>query len=410
MGRNKGKPAPRDLSHKTCLTCGELKSRTEFSKSRTAAGGIMARCKDCVNKAHSAELIEINKLKQAELELKYQSGELERPIKQYVLNGAIRKICIRCFVDKPINDFAIAPRMSDGYNNSCKECYAKHRVAKDAILKEKYLAGELKNPYDPEKQAIRRKTFGFRTCEIRKSARERKLECSLTEDDFRSFWKKPCSYCGDEIETIGLDRINSDIGYVASNVRSACFQCNVSKFELSVSDFKSLVVKLYFNLETIKNAKDYKFPTENERYCPRCGGSIGNKLCQACLDDEIIVLKNKPFFILSKLPLTPEKKVLRNARRCRQPDYRYKTCRYAALKRNYEFSLSFEQFMLLWRVPCFYCGSEMTNIGIDRIDNTLGYFIGNIVPCDSSCNFAKSSHSMEKFTSWIERAYKFQNQ
>ena len=47
---------------------------------------------------------------------------------------------------------------------------------------------------------------------------------------------------------------------------------------------------------------------------------------------------------------------------------------------------------------------------IDRIYNTLGYFVGNIVRCDSQCNFAKSSHSMEKFTSWIERTYKFQIQ
>jgi hypothetical protein len=51
----------------------------------------------------------------------------------------------------------------------------------------------------------------------------------LTLQEFINFWQKDCTYCGDKIETIGLDRINSDVGYIKGNVVPCCKHCNWMK-------------------------------------------------------------------------------------------------------------------------------------------------------------------------------------
>jgi hypothetical protein len=67
----------------------------------------------------------------------------------------------------------------------------------------------------------------------RGSAKRRDLEFSLTPDEFASFWKKSCVYCGNEIKTIGLDRVDNEKGYVLSNVIPCCLFCNRMKGVLS---------------------------------------------------------------------------------------------------------------------------------------------------------------------------------
>ena len=43
------------------------------------------------------------------------------------------------------------------------------------------------------------------------SAKEKGLEFELSILEFLSFWKKSCHYCGEDIKTIGLDRIDSKV-------------------------------------------------------------------------------------------------------------------------------------------------------------------------------------------------------
>jgi len=63
----------------------------------------------------------------------------------------------------------------------------------------------------------------------RNGARIRSLEFGITMEQFLTFWGKPCHYCGKEIELIGLDRVDSSIGYVMENIVSCCSQCNFAK-------------------------------------------------------------------------------------------------------------------------------------------------------------------------------------
>lgn len=65
------------------------------------------------------------------------------------------------------------------------------------------------------------------------NARERKISFSLTLEQFKTFWQKPCYYCKEEIETIGLDRIDNNKGYVLENCVSCCKTCNFMKGRLS---------------------------------------------------------------------------------------------------------------------------------------------------------------------------------
>jgi hypothetical protein len=43
--------------------------------------------------------------------------------------------------------------------------------------------------------------------------------------------------------------------------------------------------------------------------------------------------------------------------------------------------------------------------GIDRIDSSIGYVEGNIVPCCKACNMAKNTMGQDEFMLWVERVY-----
>jgi len=85
-----------------------------------------------------------------------------------------------------------------------------------------------------------------------------------------------------------------------------------------------------------------------------------------------------------------------------------------AIDRNFDFPISFEDFMVLIKQNCYYCGAEPTlryriSIivnGIDRLDNKIGYLKENIVTCCSPCNFMKRSYGHEEF---INQAIKIAN-
>lgn len=89
-----------------------------------------------------------------------------------------------------------------------------------------------------------------------------------------------------------------------------------------------------------------------------------------------------------------------------------------ARHRNYDFSLTKEECIILFKGNCFYCGCEPSSMtrgrgyngeffynGIDRIDNNLGYILDNCVSCCKQCNFKKGSQNHTFFLQWIKRVY-----
>lgn len=104
---------------------------------------------------------------------------------------------------------------------------------------------------------------------------------------------------------------------------------------------------------------------------------------------------------------------------------RYRT---TAQKRGWNWELTQEQCRILFGANCFYCGvapehiqevSESPNrekgvepfryTGIDRIDSSLGYLKTNVVPCCTTCNWAKNALSLSSFMIWIDRISEHRN-
>jgi len=64
----------------------------------------------------------------------------------------------------------------------------------------------------------------------------RGMEIDLSEEDMLSILTSNCHYCGTS-ELIGMDRVDSKIGYLKSNVVPCCSKCNVMKMDLDVDDW-----------------------------------------------------------------------------------------------------------------------------------------------------------------------------
>lgn len=92
----------------------------------------------------------------------------------------------------------------------------------------------------------------------------------------------------------------------------------------------------------------------------------------------------------------------------------------SARDRNLEFSLTNEQFKKLIDNNCALCGVNPSNehkivggngsyiySGIDRVDNNIGYIMGNCVTLCKQCNFAKRNLKVDDFYEWINRLIQF---
>jgi hypothetical protein len=122
-------------------------------------------------------------------------------------------VCAKCGVPKKAADFYVDRSKPRGHMPNCKTCQA-GTFGSVVVF-----------------------TPNYRIRTIRGGAVKRKLAYSLSRDEFMSFWKKPCVYCGDDIETVGLDRIDNLQGYIVGNVVACCATCNRMKSDMSMDEF-----------------------------------------------------------------------------------------------------------------------------------------------------------------------------
>jgi hypothetical protein len=96
----------------------------------------------------------------------------------------------------------------------------------------------------------------------------------------------------------------------------------------------------------------------------------------------------------------------------------YNTYKNQARLRGYEWLINIDDFALLTKQDCYYCGAApkqeiiKSNIsgdrillynGLDRLDNDKDYLIDNVVTACGVCNIAKREMSFTDFTGWIFR-------
>lgn len=96
----------------------------------------------------------------------------------------------------------------------------------------------------------------------------------------------------------------------------------------------------------------------------------------------------------------------------------YESYKHGAKNRNYIFEIDKESFSNLLVQNCYYCNrlpeqksynKTKTDFvlynGLDRVDNSKGYTIDNIVACCKHCNRAKMSLSKNQFLQLIKDIY-----
>lgn len=99
------------------------------------------------------------------------------------------------------------------------------------------------------------------------ASKARKIKFDLDVDWFRQNIHRPCVYCGlsdtntynykgRQIKYNGVDRVDSKIGYTASNVVPCCITCNKMKLSLSVPEFEEHILRIAKNIKKKRRSKN----------------------------------------------------------------------------------------------------------------------------------------------------------
>jgi hypothetical protein len=59
-------------------------------------------------------------------------------------------------------------------------------------------------------------------------------------------------------------------------------------------------------------------------------------------------------------------------------------------KKGRDNDIPLDVFTSLIQAPCDYCGTTEEARGLDRLDNSLGHLLSNVVPCCASCNSVRN--------------------
>lgn len=91
----------------------------------------------------------------------------------------------------------------------------------------------------------------------------------------------------------------------------------------------------------------------------------------------------------------------------------------SAKRRGLKWDLTEEQIKKITQKNCYYCGIKPSGVyktkncngdyiynGLDRVNNTKGYTLDNVVPCCKFCNYVKSNSTFQEFQNWIKRIHK----
>jgi hypothetical protein len=171
------------------------------------------------------------------------------------------KKCTKCGLEKPLTDYHKASKNKNGYRSQCKICTNRDNASRE----HKYIGQRkeyrennkftLKNKkrkyYLNNREKILKSNADYRTSlnykfiSYKNSAKRRGIEWGLTKEEFEKYWNINCSYCNDEISTIGIDRLNPLLGYRSDNITSCCSLCNTIKMDLPLNNFKEHIIKIF---------------------------------------------------------------------------------------------------------------------------------------------------------------------
>lgn len=146
----------------------------------------------------------------------------------------ILKLCIECNENKELSSFCKKAQYPDGLNCYCRECVAKkskvyYEANKEKRREKRLIANKTYRDSHKEKLKALSRSITSRYSSYKSSAKDRNIPFSLTLEDFEIFWNTQCSYCGEDIDGVGIDRIDSTKGYTLENCVPCCTKDNYMK-------------------------------------------------------------------------------------------------------------------------------------------------------------------------------------
>ncbi len=153
------------------------------------------------------------------------------------------KTCTKCGETKALTEFHKKKASRDGLRTQCKSC---RNVIQKAYCKanpEKVKAGQKAwRETNKEKIKVYRNSPRRKFSSYKGDAKQRNIPFLIEYKQFEGFWQAPCAYCGAEIETIGLDRIDSDGPYHIDNVVPCCWPCNHNKGTQTLEEWTEITL------------------------------------------------------------------------------------------------------------------------------------------------------------------------
>lgn len=244
--------SPNPLASKECTKCRQVKPLNQFDKNKRAKLGMRYRCRECRQKPPIVSKQCDCCAQEKALDQFPQSrrgnaiGGVYHKCQECVRRA---KVCTECRQEKNLDQFTKAKNTVSGKGSHCLDCAARLRKSSPSRQVEatkayrELTAAEGKAWRDQNREYLKKygqvysKTPAGRFTSYKSTAKSNNRVFELTLDHFEALWQKPCHYCGGDIATIGLDRVDSSKGYTLDNVVTCCFDCNGLKSNRNTSQW-----------------------------------------------------------------------------------------------------------------------------------------------------------------------------
>lgn len=342
--------------HRTCKTCKVAKPLDAYEVTTKNGNSRRGVCKPCYAKVKAAKADakaadhDPSSVPKPAACVKCGKGpdEVEYKWRADVQKGGWRTECNACYNAK-------------GYDKEYREreC-AKDKGAFLARNAATHLAWAHRNPNKVKEQQLKTATMPERRIKVIKtSATLRGVHFEDAEMDvMEAKMVYACHYCGYEPapgETVNsLDRVDSDAGYTDANTVACCGVCNAMKGPLHVDVFVANVRAIH---DHALGGEAVPPPTHDPT---------------ASTSTAVARRKLPPFSRFCDKTATEETK---------------------ADKTN---ELGDDVNVQLWSGGCYLCGRTPA-LGIDRVDPTRGYEVGNVRSCCTDCNYMKKDLTLGDF-------------
>lgn len=169
------------------------------------------------------------------------------------------KTCKCCKVEKPLVEFGKSSKATGtGYKAVCKICLAEKlrmaRLANPEKARERDRIWASKNKdkiSEKNKQRYTNLTLNEKFIQLVKNASKReRVKCFITVEHLHDVWQRQeglCAYTklplsseAHQLNTVSLDRIDSDKDYTADNIQLVCVPINRMKLDYSEDQFIQL--------------------------------------------------------------------------------------------------------------------------------------------------------------------------